>query len=158
MDDYVQSEIWLSSELINNCFIEYLKYEMTQLDAVQKQLWGAVVRYFRQLSDIDKSATGKAQPFVAKQAEKATALFWQLCERQAQALINVCLSSGEDHSARHQLRKTFISYAGQVFNRLCPRDSARQLDAWAQSRPNFPNISPSIKEDLNGSVSCRRYR
>lgn len=104
-DDYVQSEIWLSSDLINHSFLEYLKYEMTQLEAVQKQLWGAVLRYFRQLSGIDKSATGKAQPFVVKQAEKATALFWQLCERQAQTLINACLNFGEDHSARHQLRK-----------------------------------------------------
>ncbi len=29
-DDYVQSEIWLSSDLINHSFLEYLKYEMTQ--------------------------------------------------------------------------------------------------------------------------------
>ncbi len=136
-DDYVQSEIWLSSDLINHTFLEYLKYEMTQLDAVQKQLWGAVVRYFRQLSDIDKSATGKAQPFVAKQAEKATTIFWQLCERQAQTLINACLNSGEDHTARLQLRKIFARYAGQVFDQLCPADSARQLDAWALARPNF---------------------
>lgn len=136
-DDYVQSEIWLSSDLINSSFLEYLKYEMTQLEAVQKQLWGAVVRYFRQLSDINKSAAGKAQPFVAKQAEKATALFWLLCERQAQALINACFMSGKDHSTRLQLRKIYARYAWQVFDRLCPADSARQIDAWAQSRPYF---------------------
>lgn len=136
-DDYVQSEIWLSSDLINSSFLEYLKYEMTQLEAVQKQLWGAVARYFRQLSDIDKSAAGKAQPFVAKQAEKATALFWHLCERQAQALIDGCLNSGGDRSTRLPLRKIYASYAEQVFDRLCPADSARQIDAWAQSRPNF---------------------
>ncbi|MDU9357748.1 type I-E CRISPR-associated protein Cse1/CasA [Klebsiella sp. 141153] len=136
-DDYVQSEIWLSSDLINSSFLEYLKYEMTQLEAVQKQLWGAVVRYFRQLSDIDKSATGKAQPFVTKQAEKAAALFWHLCERHAQALIDACLNSVGDRSTRLPLRKMFVGYAEQVFDQLCPADSARQIDAWAQFRPNF---------------------
>ncbi|MFO5976657.1 type I-E CRISPR-associated protein Cse1/CasA, partial [Klebsiella pneumoniae] len=59
------------------------------------------------------------------------------CERQAQTLINACLNSGEDHTARLQLRKIFARYAGQVFDQLCPADSARQLGAWALARPNF---------------------
>ncbi|MFN3066624.1 type I-E CRISPR-associated protein Cse1/CasA [Serratia sp. J2] len=136
-DDYVQSEIWLSSRLLGSVFLEYLKHEMTQLEAIQKLLWGAVVRYFRQLSDIDKSGTGKAQPFVASQAEKATGTFWQLCERQAQFLINACDMTEEARLQRLQLRKTFAAYAIQVFDQVCPNDSARQMDAWAQTRPNF---------------------
>ncbi|ATO34356.1 type I-E CRISPR-associated protein Cse1/CasA [Dickeya dianthicola] len=136
-DDYVQSEIWLSSHLLGSVFLEYLKHEMAQLEAIQKQLWGAVVRYFRQLSDIDKSGTGKAQPFVANQAEKATGIFWQLCERQAQVLINASDSTEEARLQRLQLRKTFAAYAIQVFDQMCPNDSARQMDAWAQARPNF---------------------
>ena len=136
-DDYVQSEIWLHSSLLGSFFLEQLKLEMTQLEAIQKQLWGAVVRYFRQLSDIDKSGSGKAQPFVANQAEKATGTFWQLCERQSQALIDACDSTEEAKSQRLQLRKTFIAYATQVFDQLCPNNSARQMDAWAQARPNF---------------------
>ncbi|WP_315709577.1 type I-E CRISPR-associated protein Cse1/CasA [Brenneria uluponensis] len=136
-DDYVQSEIWLSSHLLGSVFLEYLKHEMSQLEAIQKQLWGAVVRYFRQLSDIDKSGTGKAQPFVSNQAEKATSTFWQLCERRAQVLINACDSTDEAKRQRIQLHKTFTAYAIQVFDQMCQNDSARQMDAWAQSRPNF---------------------
>lgn len=137
-DDYVQSEIWLSDQLINDGkFLEYLKYEMLQLDTLQKQLWGAVIRYFRQLSDIEKSHTGKAQPFAANQAEKATTIFWQLCERQSQVLINVCDSTEEARLQRLQLRKIFAAYATQVFDQICPNNSARQMDAWAQARPNF---------------------
>jgi CRISPR system Cascade subunit CasA len=136
-DDYVQSEIWLSSELLGSLFLELLKQEMTQLESVQKTLWGSVVRYFRQLSDIDKSGSGKAQPFVSNQAEKATNLFWQLCERQAQTLIDVCDTTEESTQKRLQLRRTFAGYALQVFDQICPNDSARQMDAWAQSRPNF---------------------
>ncbi|KFK91835.1 MULTISPECIES: type I-E CRISPR-associated protein Cse1/CasA [unclassified Serratia (in: enterobacteria)] len=136
-DDYVQSEMWLSSDLLNDVFMEHLKHEMAQLEAIQKTLWGAVVRYFRQLSDIDKSGTGKAQPFVANQVEKATGIFWQLCERQAQCMINACDTTEEARQQRFQLRKTFVAYAIQVFDQICPNDSARQMDAWAQARPNF---------------------
>lgn len=136
-DDYVQSEIWLSSHLLGSLFLEFLKNEMAQLDVIQKQLWGAVVRYFRQLSDIDKSGTGKAQPFVTHQAEKATGAFWQLCERQAQVLINACDSTEDARLQRLRLHKTFAAYAIQVFDRICPNDSARQMDAWAQARPGF---------------------
>ncbi|MDP2505853.1 type I-E CRISPR-associated protein Cse1/CasA [Oceanobacter sp. 3_MG-2023] len=136
-DDYVQSEIWLSSELLGSIFLEQLKHEMAQLESAQKLLWGAVVRYFRQLSDIDKSGSGKAQPFVTNLAAKATGIFWQLCERQAQALIDVCDTSEDATQQRLQLRQTFANYALQTFDQLCPNDSARQMDAWAQSRPNF---------------------
>ena len=136
-DDYVQSEVWLHSSLLGGIFLEQLKLEMAQLEAIQKQLWAAVVRYFRQLSDIDKSGSGKAQPFVANQAEKATSSFWQLCERQSQALIDACDSTEEAKLQRLQLRKTFIAYAAQIFDQLCPNNSARQMDAWAQARPNF---------------------
>lgn len=136
-DDYVQSEIWLASRQFGTLFLEHLKHEMTQLDAIQKQLWGAVIRYFRQLSDIDKSSSGKSQSFVANQAEKATVIFWQLCERKAQSLIIACESRDETQVQRLQLRKIFIAYATQVFDQMCPNNSARQMDAWAQARPNF---------------------
>lgn len=136
-DDYVQSEIWLSSHLLGGVFLENLKREMTRLDAIQKQLWGAVTRYFRQLSDIDKSSSGKAQPFVINQAEKATGTFWQLCERQAQALVSACYLTEEAGLQRLQLSKTFAGYASRVFDQTCPNHSARQMDAWAQARPNF---------------------
>lgn len=136
-DDYVQSELWLSFQLLGSLFLEQLKHEMAQMDGMKNELWGSVVRYFRQLSDIDKSGAGKAQPFVASQADKATTLFWQLCERRAQELINACDDTDAAAQQRLQLRRTFSSYAQQIFDQLCPNTSARQMDAWAQSRPNF---------------------
>ncbi|SEI65406.1 CRISPR system Cascade subunit CasA [Allopseudospirillum japonicum] len=136
-DDYVQSELWLTADLLGSYFLENLKHEMQLLDQVKNALWGATVGYFRQLSDIDKSGSGKAQPFVANQAEKATSLFWQLCERQAQALIDACDNTEEGRQQRLQLRKVFAGYAHEVFDRICPNHSARQMDAWAQKRPNF---------------------
>ncbi|WP_238925770.1 type I-E CRISPR-associated protein Cse1/CasA [Vibrio metschnikovii] len=129
--------LWLLSSELGDSFLAQLKQEMSELSALQKTLWGAVVRYFRQLSDIDKSSAGKAQPFVANQAERATHLFWQLCERQAQALLDACNDDIDAKIERQRLRKIFAGYALRVFDQVCPNDSNRQLDAWAQSRPNY---------------------
>lgn len=136
-DDYVQSEIWLNAELLGSVFLEVLKLEMAQLDGIKNLLWSSVIRYFRQLSDIDKSGSGKAQPFVANQAERATSLFWQLCERKSQNLIHACDGGAESALQRRQLRRVFTDYAIQIFDQLCPNSSARQMDAWALARPNF---------------------
>ncbi len=136
-DDYVQSELWLDSDILGSLFLEHLKHEMAQLDGIKNLLWSSVIRYFRLLSDIDKSGTGKAQPFVAKQADKATQLFWQLAERQSQNLIDACEATPEAEEQRLKLRRTFANYARQTYDQLCPNSSARQMDAWAQARPNF---------------------
>lgn len=136
-DDYVNSEIWLSSDLIGSLFLDYLKREMDILGAMEKALYGGVVRYFRQLSDIDKDSTKKAQPFVSNHASKSTSMFWQLCERKAQELIDACDNSPEAETARESLRKVFANYALEIFDLLCPNDSARQMDAWAHTRPDI---------------------
>ncbi|MBT78769.1 MAG: type I-E CRISPR-associated protein Cse1/CasA [Alteromonadaceae bacterium] len=136
-DDYVQSEILFDREILSSLFLAHLKHEMTQLDGIKNLLWGAVTRYFRQLSDIDKSGSGKALPFAAKQGDRANSLFWQLCERQAQNLIDICEATPEAAEQRLQLRRIFTNYALQTFDQLCPNSSARQMDAWAQTRPNF---------------------
>lgn len=136
-DDYVQSELWLDSNIVGSLFLEHLKHEMTQLDGIKNLLWNSVIRYFRLLSDIDKSGSGKAQPFVAKQADKATQRFWLLAERQSQYLIDACESTPEAAEQRLQLRRIFANYAHQTYDQLCPNSSARQIEAWAQARPNF---------------------
>lgn len=70
-------------------------------------------------------------------AEQASHHFWQLCERDFQTLLEHC-ESGEAHSAmRRRLRLGFAGYAQQAFDRQCPQDTARQLDAWAQHRPKL---------------------
>ena len=136
-DDYVQSEMWLYADTLGSPFLEQVKLEMAQLEGIKSLLWSAVIRYFRQLSDIDKSGSGKPQPFVANQGDKASNLFWQRCERNAQNLIDACEATPEAAEQRLKLRRIFTDYALQTFDQLCPNTSARQMDAWAQTRPNF---------------------
>ncbi|RKQ57928.1 CRISPR-associated Cse1 family protein [Vogesella indigofera] len=126
-DDYVESIVWLEAKVLAGDFwYTNLSTEMTSLDALARQLYACVLGYYKaQLVD--------GKPL----AEQATALFWQLCERHAQSLFDLCDSGEENRIARHELRKTFAANLHAAFDRLCPNQTARQLDAWAQNRPNL---------------------
>ncbi len=69
-DDYVQSEIWLSSDLINHTFLEYLKYEMTQLDAVQKQLGVQLYVIFASYQILINQRQGRLNPLWQSRPKK----------------------------------------------------------------------------------------
>lgn len=124
-DDFVESVIWVHGDALNQLWFDQLQAEMSALDELAKGLYGRVMGYFKaQLVDGGDLAA------------QASHLFWQLCERDFQRLLDHC-EQGEAHAdARRQLRRRFAGYAQQAYDRYCPKDTARQLDAWARCRPN----------------------
>lgn len=131
-DDFVESAALLASGWVSGkqdgIWFSHLQDEMSTLDEQARNLWGRVTAYFAEL--------GMAKRDCKKPADKATQLFWQLCERDFQRLLDHC-EQGEAHAvARRQLRRRFAGYAQQAYDRYCPKDTARQLDAWARCRPN----------------------
>ena len=59
-------------------------------------------------------------------------------EQQGGESRRITLHTAEDFAAmRRRLRLGFAGYAQQAFDRHCPQDTARQLDAWAQHRPKL---------------------
>ncbi|MBL3580947.1 type I-E CRISPR-associated protein Cse1/CasA [Oleidesulfovibrio alaskensis] len=121
-DDCVESLLWLLPEQLGETWFTIFQQEMSALDAVGKSLYGAVLGYFKALL-VDNEKT----------AAQATNLFWQLCERDAQRLIMQC----DQQDARYELRRTFARYAVQAFDRFCPNQTARQMDAWAKAKPSL---------------------
>lgn len=124
-DDFVESSITLRSVALGDLWFAQLQTEMVALDELAKGLYGRVLGYFKaQLVD------------GADLAAQSTHLFWQLCERDFQSLLDHCEQGEANAKARVQLRRRFASYAQQAYDRYCPKDTARQLDAWARCRPN----------------------
>jgi CRISPR system Cascade subunit CasA len=95
---------------------------MTELDQLSKIVYSATLNYFK-----NQNSEGKAQ------AGLASNLFWQLCERKFQDLVNVC----DDYNQAKALRKNYAGFANQAYDHFCPKDTARQLDSWAKNRPNL---------------------
>lgn len=121
-DDMVESLCWFSPDDINEIWFNHFQTQMIQLEGLAKTLYGCVMGYYKtQLMDGESFA------------KQASNLFWQLCERQSQALIEGC----DKLDTRQILRRQFARYTTQVFDQFCPHQTARQMDAWAKAKPNL---------------------
>lgn len=124
-DDFVESQVWLHSPMLGEDWFAQLKEEMDSLGELAKSLYGLVIAYFK-----DQKVDG------AKQAAQASNLFWQLCERYFQQLVQSCDPDETGVVLRKKLRRQFSINVHQAYDHFCPKETSRQLDAWAKCRPN----------------------
>jgi len=124
-DDFVESLVWLRCHTLGASWFAQLKAEMDELDILAKGLYGRVIGFFKE----QKVDGGKL-------AAQASHLFWQLCERNFQDLVDSCDQDEQSNAKRQQLRRRFAGYVQQAYDQFCPKETARQLDAWAKCRPN----------------------
>lgn len=128
-DDFIESEIQLSSDIFRDSasFFSKLSEKMNDLDDLaSKKVYSAVNRYYGDL----KMDGGDI-------ASRASNLFWQLCEKEFQRIVNVCaIENTEQYNGEISKIDARIQHlVEQVYNQYCPNQSARQLEAWAK---NFP--------------------
>ena len=125
-DDFVESNVLLYGEYLGKRWFSTLRQEMEVLENLAKNLYGKVMGYCRDL----KLDGGKI-------ALRSTHIFWQLCERDFQGLVETCGSQEVDSLALTKLRRKFASYTQISYDRCCSSDTARQLDAWSRNRPDI---------------------
>ena len=131
-DDFVESVIQLESALLGELWFANLHLEMDELDKLSKTVYGTTLNYF------------KSQNMESKgQAAQASNLFWQLCERQFQALLNACVNA----ELALAMRPVFARFVHKAYDSYCPKDTARQLDAWAKNRPNLSNYLKNLNKE-----------
>lgn len=124
-NDYVDSTVWFDTRDLGTDWFAYLRQEFEGLNTLEKMLYACVMAYYKQLKVDGKS-----------HAAQATSLFWQLCERQAQTLIDACNPAESNAVVRRQLRQGFANNLQRCYGQFCPHETARQLDAWASSLPH----------------------
>lgn len=121
-DDFVESVIQLNSDMLGETWFSNLQLEMDELEKLSKMVFGATLNYF------------KSQNMETKgQAALASNLFWQLSERRFQDLVNACDNADQARA----IRPVFARVVDKVYDTYCPKNTARQLDAWAKNRPNL---------------------
>jgi CRISPR system Cascade subunit CasA len=123
-DDYIESETLFETSIFGENLYINLKKEMTNLEELSQVLYGRVSGYYR-----DLKAEGKLF------AEQAKELYWQLCERKFQDMVNAC---GDEEKKAADLRPYFLQCIRRSYEAVCPRETARQLNSWAA---NYPNLS-----------------
>lgn len=121
-DDFIESVVYLRSEDIGETWFASLESEMAGLEDLSSKLWKAVHGYFTDVGNNQSPSAGKA-----------TEMYWNLCERQFQHLLDTC----NDPDQLESLRKIFAGYVHQAYDKYCPNVSARQMGAWAKNKPNL---------------------
>jgi len=121
-DDFVESVIQLNCALLGEIWFANLQLEMDELDKLSKMIYGATMSYFKSQNMENKGLSGQASN-----------LFWQLCEHRFEDLLKAC-SSVEQAQA---VRPIFARFVHKAYDTYCPKETARQLDAWAKNRPNL---------------------
>lgn len=125
-DDFIESYVVLPAPNLitgeDSDWFRDLSEEMNQLNSLSKTVYGATFNYF------------KSQNMETKeQAAQASNLFWQLCERQFQNLLDAC----DDADLARAMRPVFAQFAHKAYNTYCANDTARQMDSWAKNSPNL---------------------
>jgi CRISPR system Cascade subunit CasA len=135
-DDFVESEISFDSSWLGEEWFLRLKAEMAIIDELSRNDYGCTMGYYKhQLAD------GK------NQAAQASNLFWQHAEHHFQALLDAC-----GNSTSESIRPIFVKAALKAYDEYCPKETARQLDAWAANRPQLGKLLSSANTQT-GSVS-----
>jgi CRISPR system Cascade subunit CasA len=124
-DDFVESEFHLETDALGEDWFLRLRAEMTIIEELAKNVYGSTLGYFNHPEQrTQQLVKGKDQ------AKHSANLFWQLAEHHFQTLINACGTNTSE-----SLRPVFANLASKSFDSYCPRNTARQLDAWAACRP-----------------------
>lgn len=120
-DDFVESEFLLESSELGERWFWQLKAEMLTIEDLADSVYACTKAFYKR-----QKAAGKDQ------AKQASNLFWQRAENPFQALIKACGAKTAE-----SLRPVFAQDALKAYNTYCPKDTARQLDAWAATRPQL---------------------
>lgn len=124
VDDYIESQVRLNSQWLGEAWFAILKLEMGILEEMGNASYGAVMGYYKHFK-----MDGK------KHAAGASNLYWQLAERKFQELVDAC--NEPEEGATVALRRVFAGYVQRAYDAHAPRETARQLEAWAAHRPNL---------------------
>lgn len=129
--DFLESLVQIPCNIFGATWFANLSLEMGEMDKLSKKVYGSVLNYFK-----SQKMNG------AKQAVQSSNLFWQLCERRFQDLLIAC----ESPDLVRPMRPAFARCVDKAYDTYCPRETARQIDAWAHNRPNLHSYLNSTKE------------
>jgi CRISPR system Cascade subunit CasA len=139
-DDFVESEVQVSAGIFSNeeesAFFNLLSGEMDYMRNLESDLANSITRYYLCMTGkgIKKINLKEWKSVYDKETPLPKQQYWQLCESRFQQLVNACAEEPSGKRAK-DMRKLFSSFVYQIYDRTCPKDTARQMEAWAENKP-----------------------
>lgn len=142
-DDFIESYVELPAPNLiageDSSWFSTLSNEVSLMEDLAIKL-GNSVYYCNKREIKDSKERDKRADALKKSAQN---LFWQLCERRFQDLVNACDSTEQAYA----MRPVFAGFVNKAYDTYCPRDTARQLDAWAKNRPNLGKYLKNLNKE-----------
>lgn len=128
-NDFVESVCHLHSDFFGEPWYVKFSSEVEALEKVSFGVYASTKRYFEKLNESNAN----------QKADQAKRFFWELAMNKYQQLVELCgeIIQTQKSDKLIEMKKTFVSYAFQAYNLCCPKETARQLDAWAECSPIF---------------------
>ncbi|MDL2058996.1 type I-E CRISPR-associated protein Cse1/CasA [Mesosutterella sp. AGMB02718] len=118
-NDSVESSVTIEP---NEDWFNAYKVAMQDFEAMGKILYGCTNGYFKKLGIQDSSFAARAERN-----------FWEKCDPLKQMIIDHC----DDPDLLKEIKQRVSRFLMQSYNEACPSNTARQIVAWAQCRPNL---------------------
>ena len=137
-DDYVESELLLPKSIFfdsqNASFFGNLSYAMFKMNQCEKVLENHISSY---LMELKNKKSIKERLCMPKEE------FWQCCELEFQSVIDICAGNDVENNLQPVYKK-FWSFVCRIYDENCPKDTARQMEAWAKNKPKM-NTGKEVK-------------
>ena len=126
-DDYIESEFILPAYIFTeqDQWLKRFTDLMTELDLHSKILYAAVSQYHKLMNN--ETGTSLAGQTVTR--------FWEHMESRAQPIIDLAANPGEKGEMDEKTR--WKKAVMELYNDFCPCETARQMTAWVEAKPNF---------------------
>lgn len=111
--------------------LKCLTEEVEKLKLLQDDLYKCVEKYWKEIKNLkNEKKTGIGM--------KSSEEFWNYCAEVGQDIINSCFSEKDpEKQGLHIINKKIKARAMSIYNLLCPKGTARQIEVWAKHRPEF---------------------
>ena len=121
-DDYVESEVEFASELFDSTAFSRLSDTMSRIDGYASGLRTSIGKYCD-----DMNSSGIDIP------SKGLTVFWLAVEPLSYKIIDTCMKGNSEDTdvILQSVRKIAID----VYNEICPHETARQILAWMKDKP-----------------------
>ena len=123
-DDFIESTVWFESKGLGDVMFAELESQMKRLDDMGTVLYRAVRGYFSGLKMDPKQQS-------AMYAQRSTAQYWEFCETVFQEIVDYWNDSEALNGIHAKIRRK----VEEIYNDLCSKETARQLEAWVLHHP-----------------------
>ena len=120
-DNYVESQIELSSDSLDTDFYYRLKMYLAEVEYLSKSIGHAVSGYYKNMGMTEKDIT-----------DAAISQFWVVADRLSDEII-LCAET-EDSKWHSRLMSQLLAEAYAIYDRMCRHETAREVMCWINHR------------------------